>query len=123
MNIPQYNIPANAQSAAAQQMMASQQKQAQLFKGGASIQSPNMGGNSQSQATADSLTKLMVNQYSQAANDQRYMGGKKKRITNRRNKRVNITRKRRNRKGVITKKRGGVYKIASKNRRIKSRYI
>jgi len=115
--MPQYNIPANAQTAAAQQMMASQQKQAQLFKGGASVQSPNMGGNPQSQAIADSITGLAVKQYSQAANDQRYMGGKRRRSTRRRNKRVNITRKRTN------KKRIGIYKIASKNRRIKSRYI
>lgn len=83
MTIPQYTQQANAQSLAAQQTLASQQKQASMFnlKGGAdSYQSPNMGGNNgDTQAVADKLTGAMALQQSQAYQDQRYKGGRMKR--------------------------------------------
>ena len=85
MIMPQYNIPANSQAAAAQQMMASQQKQAQMFKGGG-VQAPDMGGNSQTQSIANDLTSRMAQQNSQAINDQRYKGGNNKKISRRRKK-------------------------------------
>lgn len=99
MKMPEYNVPANAQAAAAAQTMASQQKQAQLFSGGVGVQAPDMGGNSQVQGLANSLTSQMTQQNSQAINDQRYKGGKGRRITRRRrHKRKCVTRKRSNKK-------------------------
>jgi hypothetical protein len=68
---------------AAQQMMATQQKHAQMFKGGApsGFQAPNMGGNNpQQQEIANKLTAGMASQQSLAVNDARYKvgGGMKK---------------------------------------------
>lgn len=105
MKMTEYNPPANAQAAAAAQTMASQQKQAQLFKGGASVQSPNMGGDQGTQTLADNLTQLQTKQYSQAINDQRYAGGRRKRVTRRRRRKN--TKKRRgmkSRKNMYRKK-------------------
>lgn len=104
MTIPQYTQQANAQSLAAQQTLASQQKQASMFnlKGGAdSYQSPNMGGNNGgAQAVADQLTRTMAQQQSQAYQDQRYKGGKMKKY-----KRKKITKKYRKHNKRITKRR------------------
>jgi hypothetical protein len=96
MPIPQYSQVANAQSLAAQQTLATQQKQASMFKGGAGFTSPDMGGNNPAaQSLADSLTSQIAKQQSQAINDQRIMGGKRNR-TIRRKKRTH--RKKRNKR-------------------------
>ena len=109
MKMPQYNVPANTQALAASQTMASQQKQAQLFSGGIGVQAPDMGGNPQVQGLADSLTKQMTQQNSQAINDQQYKGGKNKGATRRRQKRRGVTRKRTNKKRRV-KSRKNVYR-------------
>lgn len=90
MSIPQYSQVANAQSLAAQQTLATQQKQASMFKGGAGFTSPDMGGNNPAaQSLADSLTQRIAQQQSQAINDQRITGGKRKRYKfERRNKTI-----------------------------------
>jgi len=90
--LPTFNISSNAQTIAAQQMMASQNKQAQLFKGGAGIQAPNMGGDDQAQANANKLASAMTNLSSQSINDQRFKGGmvkksrRKRRVSSKRGK-------------------------------------
>jgi hypothetical protein len=110
MKMPQYNVPANTQALAASQTMASQQKQAQLFSGGIGVQAPDMGGNPQVQGLADSLTKQMTQQNSQAINDQQYKGGKHKGATHRRRqKRRRVTRKKSNKKRRV-KSRKNVYR-------------
>jgi len=104
MTIPQYTQQANTQSLAAQQTLASQQKQASMFnlKGGAdSYQSPNMGGNNgDTQALANKITGAMAVQQSQAYQDQRYKGGKMKKYN-----RKKITKKYRKHNKRITKRR------------------
>ena len=87
MSIPQYSQQANAQTLAAQQTLATQQKQASMFRGGAGFTAPDMGGNNPAtQQLANGLTAQIANQQTQAINDQRIMGGKRKRKSIRRKK-------------------------------------
>lgn len=93
MSIPQYSQQANAQTLAAQQTLATQQKQASMFRGGADpgpgFTAPNMGGNNPAtQQLANDLTQRMANQQTQSINDQRIMGGKRKKHSIRRKKRT-----------------------------------
>jgi hypothetical protein len=110
MTIPQYTQQANAQSLAAQQTLASQQKQASMFnlKGGADIyQSPNMGGNNeQTQQLANKVAGAMAVQQSQAYQDQRYKGGrmKRKRTIKKYNRRKTTKKFKRNTKRKYTKR-------------------
>ena len=81
MSIPQYSQQANAQTLAAQQTLATQHKQASMFRGGAGpgFTAPDMGGNNPAtQQLANDLTQRMANQQTQAINDQRIMGGKRR---------------------------------------------
>ena len=106
--MPTFNVSANMQTIAAQQMMESQNKQAQLFKGGTAVQAPNMGSNTQSQAVVNDLTKSMTQQNSQAINDQRMKGGKIKKSRRRRRVKQN-SRKRTNKKKSSIKSRKNMY--------------
>ena len=101
IGLPQFNVSSNAQTIAAQQMMASQNKQAQLFKGGAGVQAPNMGGDDQAQANANKLAGAMTNLSSQSINDQRFKGGMVKKS---RRKRKNSSSKRRKRRVYKSRK-------------------
>jgi len=99
MTIPQYTQPANINALAAQQTIDTQQKQALMLslKGGAdTYQTPNMGAtNPQTQDLATKVAGAMAVQQSQAFNDQRYKGGRRKRKTK---KYTNKHRKRNKRK-------------------------
>ena len=82
--IPQYSQIVNAQSLAAQQTLATQQKQALMFQGGSGFVPPDMGGNNKDiQGLANKLTQRIGDQISLSAKDYRGTGGKKRRKTHR----------------------------------------
>ena len=86
--IPQYSQPANAQTLAAQQTLATQQKQASMFSGGG-YTAPDMGGNNTAaQGLANGLTQQIAQQQSQAVNDQRAFAGGRRRLHKKRGKTI-----------------------------------
>ena len=100
--IPQYSQVANVQLLAAQQHLATQQKQAEMFssKGGGircgrmrggggsdGLTAPNMGGNNPAaQNVVNGIAAKMALSQSQALNDGRMTGGKRKKKRTQRKK-------------------------------------